>query len=65
MLRSKIMVNYTMLVLSCFSGAIAVGFAVVMIFGEGQANINANGEGWIEVLIAGGLAISGFRGVRA
>jgi len=59
------MINYTMLFLSCFSGAVAVGFATVMIFGEGQANINEDGEGWIEVLIAGGLAISGFRLVRA
>ena len=59
------MTNRTMLYLSAFCATIAVVFAVTLIFYDGRANINAYGEGWFEVLLAGGLAVAGLRKVKA
>jgi len=59
------MINWTMVLMCVFAAAISISFAVVMIYGGGKANINTYGEGWFEVLFAGGLAAAGWKRVRA
>ena len=61
----EIMTDWTLLLLSCFAATMSVCFAMAMIFSEGLADMNAYGEGWFEVLLAGGLAVMGLRKVIA
>ena len=55
------MIDRTMMLLSAFAATMSICFAAAMIFSDGLANMNAYGEGWFEVLLAGGLAVMGFR----
>jgi hypothetical protein len=53
------MINRMMLYLSGFAAAVSLVFAATMIFSSGHADMNYYGEGWVEVALAGSLAVVG------
>jgi len=56
-------IDYSTLLLSSFAATIFIAFAHTMMFHDGGVNLNAYGEGWFETIIAGLIALIGYRKV--